>query len=62
MVFDIDDASVDKTIVHNYLTANSLTPVTVSGDDDIYSQVEKLVAHFMATITGNALRGGNSKC
>ena len=51
VVFDIDDASVDKTIVHNYLTANSLTPVAVSGDDDIYSEVEKLVTHFMATIT-----------
>ena len=51
VVFDIDDATADKTAVHEYLAANSLNPVTVSCDDDIYSQVENLVTHFIATIT-----------
>ena len=48
VVFDIDDSTADKTAVHDYLTANSFSPVTVSCDEDIYSEVETLVAHFIA--------------
>lgn len=47
VVFDIFDTSVDKSVVQSYLTGQSLTPIAIASDDDIYTQVERLVLQSM---------------
>ncbi len=53
VVFDIQDPAANKAIVNSYLASQGLTPIAVSGDEDIYIQVETLVVnHIVSHPTG----------
>ena len=49
VVLDIQDTAVCKTTVNRYLASQGLTPIAVSDDDDIFTQVETLVVNHIAS-------------